>query len=202
MQVLLVTVSVLLLSYHTSAKKKAGNTKTKKENLFSSDNLKCLVCQSLVEEIEHMIAKVDPKKKTETGTFRLSPDGSQKRNVIPYARSQTHLMEVVDSVCKTFEDYAQAKSKTSNKPMIIRIVTHEGNMNPLMNQVDMVPDEDLNTRLKFYCENIVEDAEDDIMELFATEQENLDIELCSKRQNLCEDPGALQEDYEFEKEEL
>ena len=31
-----------------------------------------------------------------------------------------------------------------------RIVTHEGNMNPIMGEVDMVPDDDLNTRLKFY----------------------------------------------------
>ena len=31
------------------------------------------------------------------------------------------------------------------------------------------------------CENIVEDAEDDIMELFAQEREDMDIELCSKR---------------------
>jgi hypothetical protein len=29
-------------------------------------------------------------------------------------------------------------------------MTHQGNMNPLMSQVDIVPDEDLNTRLKFY----------------------------------------------------
>ena len=31
-------------------------------------------------------------------------------------------MEVVDEVCKNFEDYAQAKSKISGKPMIIRSV--------------------------------------------------------------------------------
>ena len=29
-------------------------------------------------------------------------------------------------------------------------MTHEGNMNPVMSYVDMVPDDDLNTRLKFY----------------------------------------------------
>ena len=33
---------------------------------------------------------------------------------------------------------------------LFRIVTQQGNMNPLMGEVDMVPDEDLNTRLKFY----------------------------------------------------
>jgi len=149
-----------------------------------------------------MIAKVDPKKKTETGTFRLNADGSQKRNIIPYARSQGHLMDVVDTVCKNFEDYAQAKYKSSGKPTIIRIVTHEGNMSPQFGEVDVVPDDDLNTRLKFYCENIVEDQEDHIMEIFAQEGENMDIELCSKRSNLCEDPGEAPEDYEFEKEEL
>merc|ERR1712107_227600 len=174
----------------------------KKENIFSSENLKCLVCKSLVDEIEHIIAKVDPKKKTETGTFRLNSDGSQTRNVIPYARSQSHLMDVVDTVCKNFEDYAQAKHKTSGEPTIIRIVTHEGNMNPDMQTVDIVPDDDLNTRLKFYCENIVEDMEDDIMDLFSTEQENMDLELCSRRSKICEDPGLPQEEYEFENDEL
>ena len=59
-------------------------------------------------------------------------------------------MHVAETVCKGFEDYAQAKFKSSGEPTIIRLMTHEGNMSPLMSQVDMVPDEDLNTRLKFY----------------------------------------------------
>ena len=33
----------------------------------------------------------------------------------------------------------------------------------------------------FQCENIVEDLEDTILEAFATEGENRDIELCSKK---------------------
>lgn len=69
---------------------------------------------------------------------------------MPYARSQEHLMHVVETVCKGFEEYAQAKYKSSGEPTIIRLMTHEGNMSPLMSQVDMVPDEDLNTKLKFY----------------------------------------------------
>ena len=59
-------------------------------------------------------------------------------------------MEVIETVCSGFEDYAQAKYKSSGEPTIIRLMTPEGNMNPLMSQVDMVPDEDLNTKLKFY----------------------------------------------------
>merc|ERR1712227_904569 len=101
------------------------------------------------------------------GSFRLSGDGNQNgRKLIPYARSNEHLSEVVDTVCKNFEDYAQATAKASGDPTII-------------SEVDIVPDDDLNTRLKFYCENIVEDQEEAILEMFATEGQDMDIELCS-----------------------
>ncbi len=39
---------------------------------------------------------------------------------VPYARSEGHLMEVVENVCTNFEDYAQAKYKASDKATIIR----------------------------------------------------------------------------------
>ena len=69
----------------------------------------------------------------------------------------------MEGVCKGFEDYAQAKYKASGEPTIIRLMTHEGNMNPLMSMVDMVPDEDLNTKLKFYVSILVHGVCDDIM---------------------------------------
>jgi hypothetical protein len=40
------------------------------------------VCKSLVEELEAAIAKVDPKKKIETGTFRLDGAGSQTKTLV------------------------------------------------------------------------------------------------------------------------
>jgi len=189
---------LFLMSAVTQAKKKK---KAKKENLFDSKTLKCLVCKSLVEEIEAEIFKVDPSKKVEVGTFRLTPDGSTQRQTKPYARSQEHLMEMVDNICKNFEDYAQAKTKSTGEATIIRLMTHEGNMNPKMSVVDIVPDDDLNTKLKFYCETIVEDMEETITEIFAQEGENMDIEMCSKRSTICE-PQEVQEDYVFENDEL
>jgi len=150
-----------------------------------------------------MIYKVDPNKKVEVGSFRLSGDGNQNgRKLIPYARSNEHLSEVVDTVCKNFEDYAQATAKASGDPTIIRLMTIEGNMNPKMSEVDIVPDDDLNTRLKFYCENIVEDQEEAILELFATEGQDMDIELCSRRTKICPAVEPPPEEYEFEKDEL
>jgi len=105
-------------------------------------------------------------------------------------------------VCKNFEDYAQATAKASGDPTIIRLMTIEGNMNPKMSEVDIVPDDDLNTRLKFYCENIVEDQEEAILEMFATEGQDMDIELCSRRTKICPAVEPPPEEYEFEKDEL
>ena len=71
-------VAVFLLSSTSEAKKK----KKKAEPIFDSKTLKCLVCKSLVEEIEAEIFKVDPSKKVEFGSFRLKPDGTQERKVV------------------------------------------------------------------------------------------------------------------------
>ena len=49
----LVVVSLLILVGGLEGKKKG------KDGLFTSESLKCLVCQSLVEEIEFLISKVD-----------------------------------------------------------------------------------------------------------------------------------------------
>jgi len=196
---LLITSILFVITICESKKKKAA----KKEELFSVKTLNCLVCKALVDEIEAMIYKVDPKKKVETGTWRIAGDGSQEgRTLIPYARSNEHLSEIVDTVCKGFEDYAQAKEKGSGEPTLLRLMTHEGNMSPRMSEVDIVPDDDLNTRLKFYCENIVEDQEETILELFAKEGDNMDIELCSRRTKICDAMEPPPEEYEFEKEEL
>ena len=47
-------------------------------------------------------------------------------------------------------DYAQARWKESKEATIIRIIRHDGGMNPLMALTDVVPDEQLNTRLQYY----------------------------------------------------
>ncbi len=57
---------------------------------------------------------------------------------------------MTEKICENFEDYAQAKNKATGKPTIIRLTTPDGNMNPDFGKVDIVPDDDLNTKLKFY----------------------------------------------------
>ena len=69
---------------------------------------------------------------------------------IPFARSLVHLMDLSDKVCENFDDYAQATWKSDGTPTIFRLTTPMGNMNPDFNKVDIVPDDELNTKLKFH----------------------------------------------------
>lgn len=166
---------ILLLTSNVMAKKKKKAKKTQPEvvddsKMFDSKTLKCLVCQNVVKEFEAAIFKVDPKKVIDTGTWRVNEGGEQKRQIIPYARSQMHLLELTEKVCEQFEEYAQAKWKSNGQPTIIRITNPDGNMNPEFGKVDIVPDEDLNTKLKFHCEGIVEDMDEHFLDLLADEK--------------------------------
>ena len=70
---------------------------------------------------------------------------------IPYLRSKAQLDDLVESICsEQMADYAQARRKDNGEPTIIRIMAHQGGMNPEFGEVDIVPDDDLNTRLQFY----------------------------------------------------
>lgn len=175
-------------------KKKSKKAKKSAEVKFDSKLLKCLVCRATVNEFAWAIMRVDPKKMVDTGGWRINAEGDNKRLVIPYARSQTHLMEVAETVCKdNFEEYAQAKWKKNGKPTIIRLQTHTGNMNSDIGKVDIVPDDDLNKSLKFHCESTIEEAEDHFLEIFSgleDIEESLPRyidEICLTRTNFCQE---------------
>lgn len=50
----------------------------------------------------------------------------------------------------TMDDYAKARHKTTRKLMVLKMITDEGTMNPLMSAVDFVQDGDLNKSLAHF----------------------------------------------------
>ncbi len=48
------------------------------------------------------------------------------------------------------DDYAKARHKTTRKLLVLKMVTDEGMMNPLMSSVDFVQDGDLNKSLEHF----------------------------------------------------
>ena len=129
--------------------------------------------------------QVDPNKKVEVGSFRLSGDGNQngRKLVSFYWRQPAQNLVSVSfrfhtrAPTSTYQRWwtrCARTSKTTRRPpprpvgtqpssglglldpgfgpgrLFSRLMTIEGNMNPKMSEVDIVPDDDLNTRLKFY----------------------------------------------------
>ncbi|KAK2705249.1 hypothetical protein QYM36_017332, partial [Artemia franciscana] len=118
--------------------------------LSNRKELECLVCQSIVNELEDEVSKVDPKKLIQVRSYRLDAEGNPAPTSIPYARSESFLSELMDVVCSNFEDYAQGTHKRNGRKALIRITTKSGQMHPDMSNYDLLPDPEENSRLKFH----------------------------------------------------
>ncbi|GIZ03223.1 protein canopy homolog 2 [Caerostris extrusa] len=147
--------------------------------------VKCLVCKQVVSEISTAITNEDPKKTIQVGSFRIQPDGTQKQSQIKYAGSELHLNEIMETVCNSLENYAQAKEKDTGELALLNLLkdveklsTHE-----------LIQDPDLNRSLKYYCESFIEDYEDDILEIFKSSNQlpvdDVSRKLCSDSAGYC-----------------
>ncbi|KAJ8304958.1 hypothetical protein KUTeg_018541 [Tegillarca granosa] len=89
-------------------------------------DLYCAVCRAMVDEVNYAISKVDPKKKVQVGSFRVDSKGNQDTYQVPYARSEVHLTELLESICDKFNsDYALSKNKLG-KTSVARTASRDG----------------------------------------------------------------------------
>ena len=59
--------------------------------------------------------------------------------------------KVMDQVCsKGIKEYVVANYKASGRPTLLRLTTLDGNMNPEMSDVDIVPNPEVNDKLASY----------------------------------------------------
>lgn len=96
------------------------------------------------------------------------------------------MMEVMETVCSSMKDYAQARHKETGQLEAIKLVVG-GSMNPRMAEYEMVQDPDLNKGLEFHCEAIVEEFEDDIVTFF----KESDGSLSDLQEQFCGDVTSL-----------
>ncbi|KAI3370220.1 hypothetical protein L3Q82_025006 [Scortum barcoo] len=139
--------------------------------------------RALVDEMEWAISQIDPKKMIQTGSFRINPDGSQSIREVPLARSEGNLLELMESVCERMEDYGEHTDPSTSRKSYIRIKSRNGEA---MDLSEATLDSRVTASLKFACETIVEQHEDEVIEFFAHETENVKDKLCSKRTDLCD----------------
>ncbi|XP_037033733.1 protein seele-like [Bradysia coprophila] len=162
-----------------------------------SRNVKCLVCEATILEMKNAIKKVDPRKKVEVSGFRMDSDGFSEVKSVQYSRSETYLTELMDTICKKMDDYAKARDKVTRKLLVLKMVTDDGKMNPLMGSVDFVQDGDLNKSLEHFCLEILEDHEEAILKEFMKEvqADNIDHIVCTKTAKYCDEDDADEDDY-------
>ncbi|KAI7790449.1 canopy-like protein 2 precursor [Triplophysa rosa] len=133
-------------------------------------------CRALVDEMEWAISQIDPKKMIQTGSFRINPDGSQSVR-------ESHLLELMEEVCEQMKDYGEGVDPTTNRKTYARHTPRDGKA---MDLSDVAFDSSVSSSLKFACESIVEQQEDELIEFFAHETHNVKDKLCSKRTDLCD----------------
>ncbi|KAM3621679.1 uncharacterized protein V6R79_014454 [Siganus canaliculatus] len=146
-------------------------------------DIRCGACRALVDEMEWAISQVDPKKTIQTGSFRINPDGSQSIREVPLARSEGNLLDLMETVCERMEDYGELTDSSSSRKSYIRVKSRNGEA---MDLSEASLDSRVTSSLKFACETIVEQHEDEVIEFFSHETENVKDKLCSKRTDLCD----------------
>ncbi|KAK9407117.1 SOSS complex subunit B1 [Crotalus adamanteus] len=148
-----------------------------------SQDLRCGACRALVDELEWEISRVDLKKTIQIGSFRINPDGSQSIVEVPYARSEAHLTELLENICENMNNYGEKVDPSTRRKNYVRVVSFDGTK---MDLSETKYDGDVTSSLKFACEKIAEEYEDELIEFFSHEAENVKDRLCSKRTDLCD----------------
>lgn len=170
------------------------------------------VCEATMEELHEMVSNIDPDLRVDVGNYRIDSAGNFERKTIPIFQSETHLSEIVETVCQKMDDYVKARRKSNGQLTVMKLVV-DGTMNPESSQVDFVQDDDLNKSLKYYvrlqvissifasfcayicykesnnsmlqCEGLLEDHEDDIIQHYVKNSTDIDIRICSLEAKLC-----------------
>lgn len=112
------------------------------------------MCETSLKELDVKIKSIDPDKTVDVGGYRLDADGDYKKKVKQQSKSEIYLSDYVDEVCNQMDDYVRATWKENGTLMLIKLITETG-MNPLMSEVDIIQDDDLNKSLKFYVSGIL-----------------------------------------------
>ncbi|NXL21267.1 CNPY2 protein, partial [Setophaga kirtlandii] len=141
-----------------------------------SQDLHCGACRALVDELEWEIAQVDPRKTIQMGSFRINPDGSQ--SVV-----EAHLTELLERVCEKMKEYGEKLDPATQRKSYVRVISHDGTK---MDLSGVKFDGDVINSLKFACESIAEEYEDELIEFLSHEADNVKDRLCSKRTDLCD----------------
>ncbi|KAG7266792.1 hypothetical protein CRUP_034607 [Coryphaenoides rupestris] len=151
--------------------------------------LYCSACRAIANELSYSISQVDPKKMINVGSFRLNADGTLNDKKVPLARSETYLSELLEEVCSSMSDYALYVHPDTQEKSYQRFAPRGNGAIASFPDIDNFQFNgiDSSNALKFACETIIEDLDDDIISLFSQSTKHVAEELCIGVSDYCKD---------------
>lgn len=146
-----------------------------------SKDIYCGACLALIDEVTWDISQVDPKKKIQIGSFRIDSKGNQALQEIPLARSAVHLTEVLEGVCNQMTNYASSTNADGHRSYV-RTNSRDGSAVSLTN-IEITGE--VHSQLKFACESLIEDHEDDLIPAFQSGLDDLPELICVDLMDVC-----------------
>jgi len=171
---------------------------------------KCLACVKLVEKLIETveISSIELNGKSiATGSFRVDPDGKQRGiKYIPYARSELHLVGILESICSEFSKEIRFIQTNSGKSQFLSIEQFESYQkeNEQMysnDDSDQESDDEQSSsvdknikyhnkkadkRVLSFCESFVDSYESELLSVLRKPFDNLNPnEICSLNIQLC-----------------
>lgn len=147
----------------------------------------CGACRALVDELQHEIRKVNPSKTIDVGSFRISPDGTQVQNKVALVKSEVYLTEVLESICEKMDDYSLYYDPKTKEKSFKRFAPRDSEDLPSLdfNNFQFNPAD--GSPLKFACERVVEEHDEEILSLVTQEASNFAYKLCTEIAGFCKD---------------
>ncbi|XP_041036220.1 protein canopy homolog 2-like [Carcharodon carcharias] len=103
--------------------------------------------------------------------------------LVSYSRSEMFLIELLEHVCEHMKDYGEQVDPDTHRSSYVRVLSRDGDRIELPNTQFT---QDITSNLKRACEKLAEEYEDEFIEFFSRESNNVKDLLCSKRTDLCD----------------
>ncbi|XP_044739352.1 protein seele [Chrysoperla carnea] len=188
--------NLILLIFFTTIPNISRSQKIVQDVKYDVAELKCLVCEAVVDELLLAKGKLNQDIKVPVGRYNLDAKNNNQKTV-PLHKSEVHLTELMDKICAEFDNYVRGTK--DNKLTIIPMVLPNGGYNPEMSQISIIQDADLNKSLRFYCENITEEWDEIILENLIKDKSDMKTDVCVKTSQICpsSDEGEDDQNYYF-----
>ncbi|XP_050306238.1 protein seele [Anthonomus grandis grandis] len=180
MSLKLYILSLLLTLHYTKSQSVVNDVK------LDNKEVRCLVCEASIKELTEVVSKTDNSRTVKIGGHRLDPQGNYDApKTVPLGKSEIHISELMEKVCEKMDDYVRGLHKSNGTLTLFKMIGPNGQMNPLINDIEFVQDDDLNKSLKYYCESIVEEFEENIIKYYQKGEDNIETKFCIEDSHIC-----------------